>query len=92
MQILGQVLRKSAAKVKLHVTWVVWISLFVLSEHMEGASMDWHVKNGILFVKIDSHGKKMLIYRDKMIVLQKINRALQENWYKSIIKDIRFTQ
>lgn len=90
MQLLSHVLRKAVVSKKLSHTSHVGIALHAISEHIDYKVTIWHIKNGILFLSLPNHGKKMLLYREKWVILQEIHKKLGEYGYAIKIKDIRF--
>ncbi len=90
MQHLSHFLRKAVSTKKLQTTSHVWIALHTLSEHVDYKITAGYIKNSILFVTIPDHGKKLLLHRDKLRLLQKIQSRFVEYGYAVKIKDIRF--
>ena len=91
MQLLSHVLRKAVVSKKLSQTSHVGIALHAISEHIDHKITVGHIKNGILFLSLPNHGKKMLLYREKWAILQEIHKKLGEYGYAIKIKDIRFS-
>ena len=91
MQLLSHVLRKAVVSKKLIQTSHVGIALHVISEHIDYKVTTGYIKNGTLFVTLPNHGKKMILYRDKMTILQEIHKKLGDYGYALKIKDIRFS-
>lgn len=91
MQLLSHALRKAVWSKKLASIWYVGVVLRVLEEHEWCKPTNWFIKNSILFVGLWNHGHKMLIHRDKHILLEKMNHTLKEYGYTIVVKDIRFS-
>ena len=49
-----------------------------------------HIKHGVLILRIADHGKKMILFREKTVILEKIMTTLKEYGYTIRVQDIRF--
>lgn len=50
--------------------------------------LTWYVRHDKLFIKTVDQKLKIQIFKEKLIIIEKINKKLSEIWYKTTIIDI----
>ena len=50
--------------------------------------LTWYVRHDKLFIKTSEQKLKIQIFKEKLIIIEKINQKLSEIWYKTTIIDI----
>lgn len=90
MEQLAHLLRKTAATKKLHSTWYMGIILRIIGDVIGVVPEHGYIKHGVLILRIADHGKKMILFREKTVILEKIMTTLKEYGYTIRVQDIRF--
>lgn len=50
--------------------------------------LTWYVRHDKLFIKTSEQKLKIQIFKEKLIIIEKVNKKLSEIWYKTTIIDI----
>ena len=50
--------------------------------------LTWYVRHDKLFIKTSDQKLKIQIFKEKLIIIEKVNKKLSEIWYKTTIIDI----
>ena len=77
---------------------MIWIlSIKEIKSHLNIGNIDpeikdeiltWYVKNDKLFIKTTNQSLKIKIFKEKNIIIPKINKKLLNIWYRTQIQDI----
>ena len=55
---------------------------------IEDEVLTWYVRHDKLFIKTVDQKLKIQIFKEKLIIIEKVNKKLSEIWYKTTIIDI----
>ena len=65
-----------------------YLKIEKVDTEIEDEILTWYVRCNKLFIKTSNQSLKIQIFKEKIGIISKINKKLNEVWYKTEIKDI----